>query len=206
MFSAAALAALQRDRAELRERAAVGAGDVGHVADRVDARRRPRPSGPGRRRCGRRGRAAAAAAAASDGAMMPPPQTTQCVLIVVPSASVDVAGADLRHRDAEVQAHALAAEHLGGVVVRLVGERRRAARARGRRCGSAPRRPRGRGTRPVIVSWIMSASAPASSTPVGPPPTTTKFSAPSIDQLGSRSASSNTPRIRVRSRCASSSE
>ena len=32
-------------------------------------------------------------------------------------------GADLRHGDAEMQPDALAAEHLGGVVVRAVGER-----------------------------------------------------------------------------------
>ena len=44
----------------------------------------------------------------------------------------------------------------------------------------------------VSVSWIRSASAPASSTPVGPPPTTTKFSAPCAISDGSRSASSNT--------------
>ena len=34
-----------------------------------------------------------------------------------------MAGADLGHRDAEVQPDALAAEHLRGVVVRAVGER-----------------------------------------------------------------------------------
>ena len=39
MLSAAQVAALQRDRAELRERLAVRAGDVGDVADRVHARR-----------------------------------------------------------------------------------------------------------------------------------------------------------------------
>ena len=118
----------------------------------------------------------------------------------------DVARPDLGDRDAEVQPHALAAEHLGHVVVRVLGERRRAACGRGRRCGSAPPRPRGRGTRRAIVSWIRSASAPASSTPVGPPPTMTKFSAPWSISDGSRSASSKTPMMRERSRVASSSE
>ena len=66
------------------------------------------------------------------------------------------------------------------------------------------RRPRGGGTRRSSSSWIRSASAPAISTPVGPPPTTTKFSAPWSISAGSRSASSNTPMMRERSRCASS--
>ena len=55
----------------------------------------------------------------------------------------------------------------------------------------------------LIVSAIMSAGAPAISTPVGPPPTMTRFSAPWSSSDGSRSAASKTPMIRERSRCAS---
>ena len=102
-----------------------GAGDVGDVADRVDARRAVDRQVGLRRRSGRRGPAAGPRAAASGGAMMPPPQTTQRVLIVVPSASVDVAGADLRdRRSPRCIRTPLRVEHLGDVVVRLVGERR----------------------------------------------------------------------------------
>ena len=56
----------------------------------------------------------------------------------------------------------------------------------------------------LIVSWMRSDRAPATSTPVGPPPTITKFRAPWSISVGSRSASSKTPRMRERSRCASS--
>ena len=58
----------------------------------------------------------------------------------------------------------------------------------------------------AIVVLIISASAPATSTPVGPPPTMTKFKAPWSIRLGSRAASSNATRIRERRRVASSSE
>ena len=58
----------------------------------------------------------------------------------------------------------------------------------------------------AIVVAIISDSAPATSTPVGPPPTMTKSMAPSSISDGSRSASSNAWMIRVPSRSASSSE
>ena len=56
---------------------------------------------------------------------------------------------------------------------------------------------------PIMLSLMRSASAPAVSTPVGPPPTTTKFSAPRSISAGSRSASSKTARMRDRRRSAS---
>ena len=52
----------------------------------------------------------------------------------------------------------------------------------------------------------MSAIAPATSTPVGPPPTITKFSAPRSISFGSRSTCSKMPRIRDRRSVALSSE
>ena len=58
----------------------------------------------------------------------------------------------------------------------------------------------------VMVQRIMSASAPAVSTPVAPPPTTTKLSAPRSTSEGSRSAASNTLMRRDRNRWASSRE
>ena len=206
MFSAAARAALQRDRAELRMRAAVGARDVGDVADRVDARRAGDRRGPGARRSARRAPAAARPRAASGGALMPPPQTTQRVRIVVPSASVTWPAPTSVTATPRCSRTPLRPEHLGDVVVRAVRERRRAACGRGRRGGSAPRVTARSWYSTLIVSWMRSASAPASSTPVGPPPTTTKFSAPWSISAGSRSASSNTARMRERSRVASSSE
>ena len=117
------LAALQRDRPELRVGAPVrAAGDVGHVADRVDARaaldrqvgwtsmRPPRP-------CGRP--AAPASARRHDPAA--PDHAVRLDRRAV--GEVHVAGPDAGHGDAEVQAHALAAQDLGDVVVRLVRER-----------------------------------------------------------------------------------
>ena len=195
-------AALQRDRAELRERARRPGRDVGDVADRVDARAARRPSGRAGRRCARRGPAASPAAPASGGRLDA-------------AAPDDAAGPDRRavgERD-------------------VAGRRPRSPRRRGaaaRPCGRAPwRRSRApcRRTAPSSVwprstRWICAArdrevvvlDASSSrgsgrrarrpvSTPVGPPPTTTKFSAPWSISAGSRSASSNTPRIRERSRC-----
>ena len=120
--------------------------------------------------------------AASGGALMPPPQTTQCVRIVVPSASVDVPGRDLGDGDAEVQC--------GRPCAAAPWPR---SRARSSENGASSVWPRS--TRwicaavtarswysALIVSWMRSASAPAISTPVGPPPTMTKFSAPLVDQ------------------------
>ena len=103
-------------------RAAVRAGDVGHVAHDVDAReagdaevgldvdasasplRHPRGAGQRRRLD------AAAPDHAASGDRHPVGQR-------------GVPGADLAHRRAEVQPHALAAEHLGDVGVRVLGER-----------------------------------------------------------------------------------
>ena len=88
-----------------------------------------------------------------------------------------MARADLRDRDAQMQLHALAAQHLGDVGVRVVGER--AEQGVAEIDDVDPRRGDGSSRNsPAIVSWMRSASAPAVSTPVGPPPTTTKFSAP----------------------------
>ena len=164
-------------------RCAVRRGDVRDVADHVDARQRPstvrsactsiRPPRP----CG------SPASGRERRRHDPPPHTTQRVRIVGRRRpSVTCPGADLGDRDAEMQPHALAAEHLGGVVVGLVGER---PEQRVAEVDDVDLRRRDRDVRrtpTLIVSWIRSASAPASSTPVGPPPTTTKFSAPCVDQ------------------------
>ena len=56
------------------------------------------------------------------------------------------------------------------------------------------------------VTASMSARAPATSTPVGPPPTITKFKAPRLTSFGSRSTCSKRPRIRDRRLVAFSSE
>ena len=173
------LARLQGDRSELRVRVAVGsASTCGHVADGVDARealdaevlaRRDAAAATGleQRPCPR--------ARAPSG---PPAQTTQWDRISAPSANTTRSASTSVTDCAEQELDALLVEHLGGVLVGLVGEGRqhdvavvdevivaRARRARSwYRCG--------------ITSWIMSARAPAVSTPVAPPPTMTKFSAP----------------------------
>ena len=123
------------------------------------------------------------AAPASGGALMPPPQTTQRVRIVVPSASVDVPGRDLGHRDARGAARTpLRPQHLRDVVVRLVGERAEQRVAEVDDVHLRAPTPRGRGTRRSSSRGSGRPARRPVSTPVGPPPTTTKFSAPSLEQ------------------------
>ena len=146
------------------------------------------------------------AAPASGGAMIPPPQTTQRVRIVVPSASVTWPGADLGDRDAEVQPHALAAEDLGDVVVR--------ARRRTRPSSVWPRSTMWTCAAVTARSWYSAAivvvdqvGERAGHLDAGRPAADDdEVQRALVDQRGSRSASSKTPRIRERSRCASSSE
>ena len=73
-------------------------------------------------------------------------------------------------------------EHLGDVVVRLVGERPEQRVAEVDEVDLRRARPRGRGTRRSSSSWIRSASAPATSTPVGPPPTIDEVQRALVDQ------------------------
>ena len=139
-------------------------------------------------------------------AFSPPAQTTHRVGMTVPSSRIAECGVISLTDASDLQVHAGSAEHL-----------RRRTRAPSPRTGRAVRcRDRRSCTR---VAWtarsrycsgrtslMKSASAPAISTPVAPPPTMTKFRAPLSIRAGLRSAASNTSRIRERSRSASRSE
>ncbi len=81
-------AGLQRDRSELRQVVAVVVGDVGHVADRVDAGEALDGEVGLGRSGGRRGPAASPTLPTSSGAWMPPAHTTVRVRISMPSLSV----------------------------------------------------------------------------------------------------------------------
>ena len=94
----------------------------------------------------------------------------------------------------------------GGILVGLREKTHAEVSVRGLPGRRAPPSPPGRGTRLVMQALIISASDPAISVPVGPPPMITKFRAPFSSSVGSRSASSKTARTRERSRCASFTE
>ena len=80
--------------------------------------------------------------------MMPPPQTTQRVLIVGPVGERHVPGRRPRSTATpRCSRTPLRAEHLGDVVVRLVGERAEQRVAEVDEVDLRRRRPRGRGTR-----------------------------------------------------------
>ena len=127
MFFGGPLPGLQRHRAELREGPAVGPGDVGHVADRVDAGEAVD------REVGGHVEAAAAAlrrarrAAGEPAAWIPPAHTTVRVRISEPSESTTRSGHGLRHRQPRAELHAAAARApCEAYSCALLGERRRA--------------------------------------------------------------------------------
>ena len=116
-----------------------------------------------------------------------------------------MAAGHLLDAGAEADLDALVGQHLGDVVVGLVRERLEQRVAVVDQVDV-----RGGGVDGAVlggtVTASMSAIAPATSTPVGPPPTITKFSAPRSTSDGSRSTCSKSPRMRERRRVASSSE
>ena len=148
MLSAAQCAALQRDRAELRQRAAVPLGNVGDVADHVDA------VVAGERQVALDVDAASAAlseaAVGRDGGGLDAaaPDHAASRRSSVPSESTRVAGGDLLDAGAEVDLHALVLEHLGDVAVGAVGERLEQRVAVVEQVDLRRARRRGRGTRP----------------------------------------------------------
>ena len=177
-------------------------GDVGDVADGVDAGEARRRSGPAVRRSGRRDRSGSPPAPAIVAADSPPPQTTVRVGIVVPSSSSTRSGCTDGDAGLEPDLGPLLGEPLVRVGVGLRRRRRPAA--------PSPRSTRkirpGRGISPSAASArVSSASAPATSTPVGPPPTTTTSRASSRAWASSPAASTRSWKW-SRSRSASATE